>query len=88
MTTIRIEAEFCKGCGLCVYYCPRDVLELSNEANAKGYEVVCVRQSEQCVGCKLCEVNCPDMAIQVESVPGGRAQVSLGVDGPASEGRG
>ena len=65
---IHIDHEICKGCGLCIFYCPKDVLRFVKEPNKKGYNVVEVYQPENCVGCKLCEYNCPDMAIYVENL--------------------
>jgi 2-oxoglutarate ferredoxin oxidoreductase subunit delta len=62
---VYVAVEICKGCGLCISYCPREVLRLAKEPNKKGYAVVEVYQPENCVGCRLCEVNCPDFAIYV-----------------------
>ena len=64
---VHVAVEICKGCGLCIAYCPKDVLRLAKEPNKKGYTVVEVYQLENCVGCKLCEFNCPDFAICVNS---------------------
>ena len=64
---IHIASDICKGCGLCIFYCPKDVLRLSGKPNAKGYRIIEVRQPEECMGCKSCEMNCPDFAIRVES---------------------
>ena len=56
----RINREWCKGCGICVAFCPKKVLELDREDKA-----VAVRP-EDCFTCRLCELRCPDLAIEVE----------------------
>lgn len=60
---IRILKERCKGCGFCVEYCPRHVLEVSDEFNAKGYHPPRVEDEDACVNCGLCEMLCPEFAI-------------------------
>lgn len=60
---IHIIKDRCKGCGFCVEYCPRGVLELSSEFNIKGYHPPYVKDGESCVNCRLCEMLCPDFAI-------------------------
>ena len=60
---ILIIQDRCKGCGFCVEYCPRDVLEMSDEFNAKGYHPPRVKDISLCVVCNLCEVICPEFAI-------------------------
>ena len=68
--TVQIDARVCKGCGLCVYYCPQEVLGLSDRRNAKGYNVAEVVEPDNCVSCRLCEMSCPDLAIFVsEDLP-------------------
>jgi 2-oxoglutarate ferredoxin oxidoreductase subunit delta len=62
---IYIDANVCKGCGLCVYFCPREVLRLSTRRNQKGYTVAEVFDAGDCTGCRLCEISCPDVAIYV-----------------------
>jgi 2-oxoglutarate ferredoxin oxidoreductase subunit delta len=62
---IYIDAKVCKGCALCVYYCPREVLRLSDKRNQKGYTIAEVYDASDCTGCKLCEIGCPDVAIYV-----------------------
>ena len=64
-TTINIIEDRCKGCGFCIDFCPRDVLEFSEEFNPKGYHPPRVRDPEACVGCGLCEMLCPEFAIFV-----------------------
>jgi len=65
---IHIDGEVCKGCGLCVHYCPKDVLRLSDHLNVRGYRVVEVYQNENCIQCKMCEFGCPDLAIFIEKI--------------------
>jgi len=59
LPTIDINTNWCKGCGICVEFCPKDVLALNNS-------VVEVVNIEQCIACKLCEIRCPDFAITVK----------------------
>jgi 2-oxoglutarate ferredoxin oxidoreductase subunit delta len=55
----------CKGCELCVRYCPRDVLEVSEEMNEKGYHPPRAVHPERCVACRLCELLCPEFCIYI-----------------------
>ncbi|MFC2105284.1 4Fe-4S binding protein [Candidatus Bipolaricaulota bacterium] len=67
MTTYRIivETDLCKGCGLCISYCPTNSLGLTDKLNRNGYSVAGACQQEACIGCRICENNCPDFAISV-----------------------
>jgi 2-oxoglutarate ferredoxin oxidoreductase subunit delta len=56
----RVNRDWCKGCGICVRFCPTKVLEL--DASEKAVAV----RPEKCICCKLCELRCPDLAIEVE----------------------
>lgn len=56
---IEVNAYWCKGCEICVAYCPKNVLEM------EGGKVKVVRP-EDCIKCMLCELRCPDFAITVE----------------------
>jgi len=56
---INVYKDLCKACGLCVAWCPQDVLA----ADAEGYPVT--PHLSQCINCKLCERHCPDFAIEV-----------------------
>ncbi len=53
----------CKGCGFCIEFCPRGVLEFSDEFNVKGYHPPEVAHPERCVNCGLCTLLCPEFAI-------------------------
>lgn len=64
---VTIDKEVCKGCGLCVASCPKQVLELDmNSLNAKGYNPASVHDIDNCIACAMCAVICPDSAIKVE----------------------
>ena len=63
---IHLIVERCKGCELCVAYCPRDVLEMSRAYNTKGYHPPQVTKTGLCLACGLCEMLCPEFAIFVE----------------------
>ncbi|MDR1732707.1 MAG: 4Fe-4S binding protein [Synergistaceae bacterium] len=67
MRLIRINAEGCKGCGICVAFCPVKVLEMSGELNARGvhFPVTVESRADRCTKCKTCMIHCPDFAIVV-----------------------
>jgi 2-oxoglutarate ferredoxin oxidoreductase subunit delta len=57
----HINREWCKGCGICVELCPKNVLELDDQ------DKVIVVRPQDCICCRLCELRCPDFAIEVET---------------------
>jgi 2-oxoglutarate ferredoxin oxidoreductase subunit delta len=57
---IDIFRAWCKGCGICVAFCPRGVLAIDED----GYPFV--KDLDACIGCGWCEIRCPDFAITVE----------------------
>ncbi len=61
-----VDKDRCKGCGLCVAICPKNVLELSREVNTKGYFPVFQARPQDCVYCAMCCVMCPDVAIEIK----------------------
>lgn len=56
---IDIYKAWCKGCGICVAFCPKGVL--ARDENGRPY----VKNEEECRQCGLCELRCPDFAITV-----------------------
>ncbi len=67
MKKVTIKADTCKGCGLCVNACPKQVLQMSKTTlNAKGYHPAEVVAEENCISCAMCATMCPDVAIKVE----------------------
>ena len=55
---IEIIEKYCKACGVCVAFCPTQVLELT------GFSAR-VKNAEACIKCMQCELRCPDFAIYV-----------------------
>ena len=56
---VTIKKEFCKGCDICVHFCPTHVLEMKEfKAN--------IKDASKCNACMMCELRCPDFAITVE----------------------
>lgn len=63
--TISIDQERCKGCELCIEFCPSKIIRLSDRLNAKGYFVAAFDDGTKCTGCGTCAVMCPEVAIEV-----------------------
>ena len=66
---VYIVEERCKGCGLCIAFCPKKVLIESDRINEKGYhppELVEKPPVDVCINCGFCERICPDFAIFVK----------------------
>lgn len=62
---VHLIPDRCKGCRMCVEFCPQDVLTLSDAMNAKGYHypVVAAGKQDSCVACGFCSLVCPELAI-------------------------
>jgi len=55
-----INREWCKGCEICVEFCPKDALAMDEMEKAN------LAFPEKCDGCGMCELRCPDLAIEVK----------------------
>lgn len=55
---LYINENFCKGCGICIDFCPKKVL-------GKELGKAKVIKAEACINCGMCENMCPDFAIHV-----------------------
>ncbi|PIQ88967.1 MAG: tungsten formylmethanofuran dehydrogenase [Candidatus Omnitrophica bacterium CG11_big_fil_rev_8_21_14_0_20_42_13] len=64
MPKIKINKERCKGCQLCILYCPKRLIKKDTQLNKKGLYPVNFIDGE-CSGCKFCALVCPDNAIEV-----------------------
>jgi 2-oxoglutarate ferredoxin oxidoreductase subunit delta len=57
---VKINRDWCKGCGICVAFCPKAVLEMDEDDKASW------ARPENCINCGLCELRCPDLAIELK----------------------
>ena len=58
---LKIDTKRCKGCNICVTFCPKQVLALDELGK------VYAADEKKCIKCKQCEIRCPDYAIFVKS---------------------
>ena len=60
---VRIYATWCKGCQICVEFCPTKVLAMYPNGN---HPIVVAE--EKCTACHFCDTHCPDLAILVKKI--------------------
>ncbi len=53
-----LHEDWCKGCGICVYVCPKNVLCIE-EGKVK------ILSPDDCIACKVCELSCPDFVLKI-----------------------
>ena len=58
VSEIRIDHRRCKGCEICVAFCPRQVLAMDDQKAV-------VVDLAACIACDLCVLRCPDFAIEL-----------------------
>jgi 2-oxoglutarate ferredoxin oxidoreductase subunit delta len=56
---VTIFGTWCKGCGICIEFCPQGVFE----SNGQGRPIIV--EPEKCTACHWCDTHCPDLAITV-----------------------
>jgi 2-oxoglutarate ferredoxin oxidoreductase subunit delta len=62
---IEISQELCKGCELCISFCPKGLISSSSKLNAAGYPPAVFNDNGECTGCAVCALVCPEVAIEV-----------------------
>ncbi|WP_227761910.1 4Fe-4S dicluster domain-containing protein [Zhaonella formicivorans] len=65
-TRLIIRPERCKGCEICLSFCNKQLLSVSNTFNQQGYRPVSLLSHERCNGCGACVLMCPDLALYLE----------------------
>jgi 2-oxoglutarate ferredoxin oxidoreductase subunit delta len=70
---VYLIPDRCKGCELCIQFCPQGVLETSCEMNTKGYHYPAIVSGKEtaCVHCEFCTLICPEFAIFTLPITGG-----------------
>ena len=57
--SLRIDANECKGCGLCIEACPPKVIHMGAHLNPYGYRTAAYAGAG-CTGCGICFLVCPE----------------------------
>ena len=55
--TIEVIEEYCKGCAICIEFCPKKCFILEN------FKAVVI--NDDCTGCEICEKLCPDFGLKI-----------------------
>ena len=65
---VIINREWCKGCGICVAFCPKEVLEINEDGKVRW------AHPDKCIRCTLCELRCPDLAVELDWSPSSKGR--------------
>ena len=81
MAKITIDREKCKGCLLCISFCPKGLINVGKGLNRRGAKPVkfyrqanlnkggippkAGNETSECLGCAMCAIICPDCCIEV-----------------------
>lgn len=47
--SLKIDSENCKGCRLCIRECPKDLLQIAEKFNKKGWQYVEFNFKDPCI---------------------------------------
>ena len=65
MPRIKVDTEKCKGCLLCVSFCPKGFIVVDKGMNRRGVKPARFKENSECLGCAMCAIICPDCCIEV-----------------------
>ncbi len=80
MAKIEFDTHRCKGCGLCVLFCPTNNLRMSSQLNEQGQPYPELVDEQTCTTCGLCFRMCPDGAIEVNKEERSKCQCKAAGD--------
>ena len=68
MSKVTFKEERCKGCGHCIWVCPKKIIKFSETFNIEGYHFAGVTKEDMklCIACAACARMCPDAVIKIE----------------------
>lgn len=59
---VTINEKWCKRCGICVVFCPKEVFVTGE------FGLPIAKYPEKCIKCMLCVMRCPEFAIDVKDI--------------------
>ncbi|MFW9988624.1 MAG: ferredoxin family protein [Candidatus Odinarchaeota archaeon] len=63
---ILIDSEQCDGCELCLAFCPKEIIKISEDKfNSRMLHYAIVVKPEECGGCRQCERLCPTVSMYI-----------------------
>jgi len=63
---IVIDEVYCRGCGFCADFCPKDCITLPDDrVSPQGYILSFFANPADCTACGICSFMCPHHAIEV-----------------------
>jgi NAD-dependent dihydropyrimidine dehydrogenase PreA subunit len=71
VTTLKLDASRCTGCGMCLEVCPHAVFRMENRKSV-------ITDGDRCMECGACSRNCPAAAISVRAGVGCAAAIIVG----------
>ena len=63
----RIKGKTCKGCGLCISWCPQEAISLETTESPPGKKrSIAIIDAETCIGCGECILTCPTGSVEIQ----------------------
>jgi len=62
---VIIDEALCKGCGLCIDFCPKGCFVMLDKLSIRGLPLASIAEPGECNACGVCGWMCPEFAIEV-----------------------